>query len=51
MRVGNHQSPATLPPLGGILWRLHKGNLEVKIENLLFFTLSRCHYQLPIEDN
>lgn len=34
MRVGNHQSPSTLSPLGGILWRLHKGNLEVKVENL-----------------
>lgn len=37
VRVGNHQSPATLPPLGGILWRLHKGDLEVKTEIFFIF--------------
>jgi len=26
MRVGYCQAPGALPPLGGVLWRLHKGN-------------------------
>lgn len=30
MRVGYSQRPGSLPPLGGVLWRLHKGNWEVR---------------------
>lgn len=31
MGVGYGQRAAALPPLGGVLRRLHKGNLEVKV--------------------
>lgn len=30
MRVGYGQCPGALPPLGGILWRLYKGNWEMR---------------------
>lgn len=30
MRVGYCQRPGALPLLGGVLWRLHKGNWEVR---------------------
>lgn len=30
VRVGYGERPGVLSPLGGVLWRLHKGNWEVR---------------------
>ncbi|KAA8585461.1 hypothetical protein FQN60_004155, partial [Etheostoma spectabile] len=41
MRVGYRQCPGALPPLRGVLWRLHKGNWKVKGEKDVQGSVSR----------
>lgn len=46
MRVGYRQPLGALPPLGGVLWRLHKGNLnreEVSVISDVFVTALILH--------
>ena len=41
VRGGYRQGPGALPPLGGVLWRLHKGDWKVRTDRkeLFFFIL------------
>lgn len=39
VRMGDCQGPGALPPLGGVLWRLHEGNSSRREEERISSTV------------